>query len=55
MSVAASASKHHHYPVHMKWTGNTGTGTNQYRGYERARHSSRQKERNQCTAHAAIV
>src|SRR5687767_7443158 len=36
MSVASSASKHHHYPVHMKWTGNTGTGTSQYRGYERA-------------------
>jgi organic hydroperoxide reductase OsmC/OhrA len=36
MSVAASTGKQHHYPVHMKWTGNTGTGTREYRGYERA-------------------
>lgn len=26
----------HHYPVRMTWTGNTGTGTRDYRGYERA-------------------
>lgn len=36
MSVVSPAGKHHHYPVHMKWTGNTGTGTRDYRGYERA-------------------
>jgi organic hydroperoxide reductase OsmC/OhrA len=26
----------HHYPVQMRWTGNTGAGTRDYRGYERA-------------------
>ena len=36
MSVVSPAGKHHHYPVHMKWTGNTGAGTRDYRGYERA-------------------
>ena len=36
MSVASSAGKQHHYPVHMKWTGNTGAGTRDYRGYQRA-------------------
>ena len=36
MSVAASSGKQHHYPVRMKWTGNTGEGTREYRGYERA-------------------
>lgn len=36
MTVVSPAGKHHHYPVHMKWTGNTGTGTRDYRGYERA-------------------
>ena len=35
MSVATSG-KQHHYPVRMKWTGNTGAGTREYRGYERA-------------------
>ena len=25
----------HHYELHMKWTGNLGTGTSQYRAYER--------------------
>ena len=28
--------KQHSYPVRMTWTGNTGTGTAEYRGYERA-------------------
>ena len=36
MSTTTTAGKQHHYPVHMKWTGNTGTGTREYRGYERA-------------------
>jgi organic hydroperoxide reductase OsmC/OhrA len=27
--------KTHHYPVTVKWTGNTGTGTSGYRNYER--------------------
>jgi organic hydroperoxide reductase OsmC/OhrA len=36
MSVASSTGKQHHYPVHVKWTGNTGAGTREYRGYERA-------------------
>ena len=35
MSIATS-SKQHHYPIHMKWTGNTGTGTREFRGYDRA-------------------
>jgi organic hydroperoxide reductase OsmC/OhrA len=30
------AGKRHHYPIRMKWTGNTGAGTREYRGYERA-------------------
>ena len=30
------SAKQHHYPVRMKWTGNTGAGTREYRGYERA-------------------
>lgn len=28
--------KTHHYDVHVNWTGNTGSGTKTYRGYERA-------------------
>ena len=28
--------KSHHYPIRMRWTGNTGQGTRDYRGYERA-------------------
>ena len=28
--------KTHHYPIQMRWTGNTGQGTRDYRGYERA-------------------
>jgi len=36
MSVTASSGRQHHYPVRMKWTGNTGAGTREYRGYERA-------------------
>jgi organic hydroperoxide reductase OsmC/OhrA len=28
--------KAHSYPIRMTWTGNTGTGTREYRGYERA-------------------
>jgi hypothetical protein len=35
-SVASTAGRQHGYPIHMKWTGNTGTGTREYRGYERA-------------------
>jgi organic hydroperoxide reductase OsmC/OhrA len=30
------AEKQHHYAVRVVWTGNTGTGTATYRGYERA-------------------
>ena len=30
------AAKTHSYPITMRWTGNTGTGTREYRGYERA-------------------
>ena len=30
------ADKQHHYNVTTIWTGNTGTGTGSYRGYERA-------------------
>jgi organic hydroperoxide reductase OsmC/OhrA len=26
----------HLYPIRMEWTGNTGTGTSDYRGYQRA-------------------
>ena len=36
MSITTPAGKQHHYPVHMTWTGNTGTGTRDYRSYERA-------------------
>jgi organic hydroperoxide reductase OsmC/OhrA len=28
--------KEHHYHTDLKWTGNTGTGTSNYRAYERA-------------------
>lgn len=30
------AEKEHHYTVRVVWTGNTGSGTRTYRGYERA-------------------
>ena len=30
------AGKSHSYPIHMRWTGNTGQGTREYRSYERA-------------------
>ena len=30
------AGKTHSYPIRMRWTGNTGQGTADYRGYERA-------------------
>lgn len=30
------AGKSHAYSIHMRWTGNTGQGTRDYRGYERA-------------------
>ena len=30
------AGKTHSYPIRMRWTGNTGQGTSDYRGYERA-------------------
>ena len=30
------AGKTHSYPIRMRWTGNTGQGTRDYRGYERA-------------------
>jgi organic hydroperoxide reductase OsmC/OhrA len=30
------AGKTHSYPIRMRWTGNTGEGTREYRGYERA-------------------
>ena len=35
-SVATSSGRQHHYPIRMKWTGNPGAGTREYRGYERA-------------------
>jgi organic hydroperoxide reductase OsmC/OhrA len=28
--------KQHHYHTHLQWTGNTGKGTESYRGYERS-------------------
>ena len=31
-----SSGKSHSYPIRMRWTGNTGQGTRDYRGYERA-------------------
>lgn len=31
-----SAGHQHTYPIRMRWTGNTGAGTREYRGYERA-------------------
>jgi len=34
--VATPSGRQHHYPIRMKWTGNTGMGTREYRGYERA-------------------
>jgi organic hydroperoxide reductase OsmC/OhrA len=30
------AGKAHFYPIRMRWTGNTGQGTREYRGYQRA-------------------
>ncbi|GAB3457325.1 OsmC family protein [Streptomonospora sediminis] len=30
------ADKSHHYEVSVRWTGNTGSGTSAYRGFERA-------------------
>lgn len=30
------AGKTHSYPIRMRWTGNTGQGTREYRSYERA-------------------
>lgn len=32
----ASSTKTHHYPIAVKWTGNTGQGTASYRAYDRA-------------------
>jgi organic hydroperoxide reductase OsmC/OhrA len=37
-------TKTHHYVVTVEWTGNTGTGTSGYRGYER-RHEIRGADR----------
>ena len=31
-----SSGASHAYPIRMRWTGNTGQGTRDYRGYERA-------------------
>ena len=31
-----TSGKQHSYPIRMTWTGNTGTGTADYRGYQRA-------------------
>lgn len=31
-----SSGKSHSYPIRLSWTGNTGQGTREYRGYERA-------------------
>lgn len=33
---ARTRGKEHHYEVRVTWTGNTGTGTAAYRGYERS-------------------
>ena len=33
---AVNDGKSHLYPIRMRWTGNTGQGTGDYRGYERA-------------------
>lgn len=32
----ASTPKHHHYSTRVRWTGNTGAGTSDYRAYERS-------------------
>ncbi|TDQ54694.1 OsmC family protein [Actinorugispora endophytica] len=32
----ATVGKEHHYDVRVRWTGNTGSGTTSYRGYERS-------------------
>jgi organic hydroperoxide reductase OsmC/OhrA len=31
-----SIHKHHHYSTRVRWTGNTGSGTSDYRAYERS-------------------
>jgi organic hydroperoxide reductase OsmC/OhrA len=31
-----TSGKQHSYPIRMTWTGNTGAGTTDYRGYQRA-------------------
>ncbi len=36
MSHTIDGHKQHRYSVHVKWTGNTGNGTKDYRAYERA-------------------
>ena len=32
----SSTGKHHHYSTRVRWTGNTGSGTSDYRAYERS-------------------
>jgi organic hydroperoxide reductase OsmC/OhrA len=32
----SSTAKHHHYSTRVRWTGNTGSGTSDYRAYERS-------------------
>ena len=32
----SSTDKHHHYSTTVRWTGNRGTGTSDYRAYERS-------------------
>jgi organic hydroperoxide reductase OsmC/OhrA len=32
----SSTAKHHHYSTRVRWTGNTGAGTSDYRAYERS-------------------
>ncbi|MEY9213678.1 OsmC family protein [Thermobifida halotolerans] len=34
--MAIGRAKQHHYEVRIRWTGNTGEGTSNYRGYERS-------------------
>lgn len=34
-NIQMGAGKQHHYPVRMRWTGNTGQGTADYRAYAR--------------------
>ena len=41
-----TSHKQHFYPIRMAWTGNTGTGTKEYRGYATDSMSSGAPSRN---------